>query len=131
MAPRFQAVLDVNDSLELLGVVLVSTATTARVVQKEACDHSAALFGQPDVVFEATVRHPEATAQETGEHGQLVHELDEENQRAPKWYEQLRNRASQPRVGPRSAGSVADGSQAVTQEIVARITVAEQEVQQS
>ncbi len=125
VAARFEAVRDVNHTLELLGVVLVSTGTSARAVQREAREHIAALFGGGDVVFEATVRHSEATAQATRERGQLVHELDEENQRAPKWYEQLRDRSSVTRLGPRSAGSVADDLQAVTQEVVSRISEAE------
>lgn len=131
VAARFEAVRDLNPDLQLLGVVLVSTGSSARAVQREARDHISALFGGGEVTFDATVRHSEATAQATREHGQLVHELDEQNQRAPKWYEQLRNRPAggATRAGPRTAGSVADDLQSVTQEIVTRVSAAEQQEQ--
>lgn len=126
VAARLDGVLDINPTLDLLGVVLVDTGSGARVIQREARDQIASLFNSDQsVVFTATVRHSEATAQATRERGLLVHELDEHNKRGPKWYEIVRGDAAAQAHAPRSAGSVADDLHAIAQEVVSRITNAE------
>ena len=126
VAARLDGVLDINPTLDLLGVVLVDTGSGARVIQREARDQIASLFNSDQsVVFTATVRHSEATAQATRERGLLVHELDEHNKRGPKWYEIVRGDATAQTHAPRSAGSVADDLHAIAQEVVSRITTAE------
>ena len=126
VAARLDGVLDINPTLDLLGVVLVDTGSGARVIQREARDQIASLFNSDQsVVFTATVRHSEATAQATRERGLLVHELDEHNKRGPKWYEIVRGDATAQMHAPRSAGSVADDLHAIAQEVVSRITTAE------
>ena len=127
VASRIDGILSLNTTLDLLGVVLVDVGTGAHVVQREARAQIAALFGQDEsIVFTATVRHSEATAQATRERGLLVSELDAANAAAPKWYERIGNKnADAPAAGPKTATSVADDLQAVTEEVVARITAAE------
>lgn len=126
VAARIDSVLSINPTLDLLGVVLVGTGTSAKAVQREARDHIAELFGADhDVAFDSTVRHSEATAQATRERGLLVHELDEHVRQGPKWYEVRRGDAQAQALAPRTAGSVADDLQAIAQEVVTRITTAE------
>jgi cellulose biosynthesis protein BcsQ len=127
VAARLDAVLSVNPSLDLLGVVLVDVGKAAKAVEREARQNVAELFNADhDVVLTATVRHSEATAQATRERGLLVHELDDDIRKGPKWYEIRRGDAQAPLHSPRSATSVADDLQAVAQEVVARIVSAEQ-----
>lgn len=128
VAARLDGVLAINPSLDLLGVVLVDTGTSSHVIKREAREQIAALFNSDrDVVFDATVRHSEATAQATRERGLLVYELDEHVRKGPKWYEVRRGDANAETLSPRTAASVADDLFAITQEVVARITTAEQQ----
>lgn len=128
VAARLDGVLAINPSLDLLGVVLVDTGTSSHVIKREAREQIASLFNSDrDVVFDATVRHSEATAQATRERGLLVYELDEHVRKGPKWYEVRRGDASAESLSPRTAASVADDLFAITQEVVARITTAEQQ----
>jgi len=130
VAARLDAVLSINPTLDLLGVVLVDTGTSSHVIQREARAHIAELFNSPhEIAFAATVRHSEATAQATRERGLLVQELDESVRKGPKWYEVARGTAIAQALSPRTASSVADDLFAITQEVVARITAAEAETQ--
>ena len=97
---------------------------------REARQHVGQLFGTEEVMLDATVRHSEATAQAARDRGVLVAELDEFVRNGPKWYEVRRGEATAAEAGPRTAGSVADDLQAVTQEMVARFVSAEQKVEQ-
>lgn len=131
VARRLDAVIGVNPGLDLLGVVLVDVGTSARRVIREAREHVAELFGNDKVVLESTVRHSEATAQAARERGLLVAELDEFVRNGPTWFEIRRGDAQAVALAPRTASSVADDLQAVTQEIVERFTAAEQAQEQS
>lgn len=131
VARRLDAVLTINPDLDLLGVVLVDVGTGSRRVIREAREHITDLFGRDDVMLEGSIRHSEATAQATRERGVLVAELDEFVRNGPKWFEIRRGDASAADAGPRSAGSVADDLQAITQEVVARFVAAEQRQEQS
>jgi chromosome partitioning protein len=130
VAARLDAVLSINPTLDLLGVVLVDTGTSSHVIQREARAHIAELFNSAhEIAFTATVRHSEATAQATRERGLLVQELDESVRKGPKWYEVARGTAIAQALSPRTASSVADDLFAITQEVVARVTAAEAEIQ--
>lgn len=130
VARRLDAVIEVNPTLDLLGVVLVDVGTQSRRIIREARQHVGELFGTEEVMLNATVRHSEATAQAARERGVLVAELDEFVRNGPKWFEVRRGDASAADAGPRTAGSVADDLQALTQEIVARFVEAEKKVEQ-
>lgn len=117
-----------NPEVGLLGVVLVGVGTNSTAIRREARHR---IVGEDASasrdVFESTIRHSEATAQATRETGQLVHELDDQVSRAPKWYQIRRGEATAPEFAPRSATNVADDLQAVTEELVARLASAESE----
>lgn len=130
VAKRLDAVVGLNPTLDLLGVVLVDVGTSAHAVQRDSRGHIAELFNSDhDVVFTATVRHSEATAQATRERGLLVAELDEHVRKGPKWYEVRRGEAKAQAMAPRSASSVADDLFAITKELVDRVTAAEMQEQ--
>jgi cellulose biosynthesis protein BcsQ len=125
---QHDGVMGYNPEVGLLGVVLVGVGTNSTAIRREARHRIA---GEDTAasrdVFESTIRHSEATAQATRETGQLVHELDDQVSRAPKWYQIRRGEATAPEFAPRSATNVADDLQAVTEELVARLASAETE----
>lgn len=131
VARRLDAVLEVNPDLDLLGVVLVDVGTGSRRVIREARLHISEMFGRDDIMLDATVRHAEATAQAARERGALVAELEEFVRNGPTWFQIRRGEASAADAGPRSASSVADDLQAISQEIVARFVAAEEKQEQS
>ncbi|SDQ22434.1 ParA family protein [Quadrisphaera sp. DSM 44207] len=127
VARRLDAVLDVNPDLDLLGVVLFGVNRVARRVTDGARQAVAEdLGGEADVVLGSAIRHAEAAAQETRDRGLLVHELEEAVLSGPRWWE-LRRRAEEG-DGPRSRSAIglAEDFHALGQEIVERITAAEQ-----
>lgn len=126
VAERMRNILDTNETLALVGVVMVGVGTSATAVQRDARAEIAGLFGSDSsIVFNATVRHSEATAQAARRRGMLVHELDEAKASDPKWYEIRAGKAQGGLLTPRSTTSVADDLQAVAQELIGRITDAE------
>ncbi|GGM16217.1 ParA family protein [Nakamurella endophytica] len=126
VARRLDSVVDVNPNLDLLGVVLMGVGTSAHKVQQTTRDMISETLGTDERVFQATIRHSEATAQATRERGLLVHELDEEVRKGPKWWEiRRREPGTATAGGPRSATSVADDLYALANEVVFRITNAE------
>lgn len=125
VAKRLDGVLDVNPGLDLLGVVLSDIDSSATRVEREARDHIVELFGSESVVFGTTIRHSVTTATAARERGLLVAELDEFAKNGPKWYEIRRGEATATGISARTATSVADDLQAITEEVVARLTAAE------
>lgn len=125
---RLGAVVEDNPEIDLLGIVLTGIGTSATTVRKNAEQAIAEAFGgSTDIVFGKTVRHSEATAAAARERGLLVHELDNEVRNGPKWYEVLRGDAPAQALAPRSSSTVADDLLAVTEEMVRRITAAEEQ----
>ena len=127
VAHRIDAVAAINPDLDLLGVVLVAVGTSAKTVLKQARSAIAEAFGNDDVVFTATVRHSEATAQATRERGMLAAELDAVVRSGPKWYDVIKGNAEPQALAPKSSKSVADDLFAVAQEVVTRVATAERE----
>ncbi|PQP18997.1 ParA family protein [Rhodococcus opacus] len=130
IAARLSAVLDVNEDLDLLGVVLCGVGANSTSVQRTAREGIVEAFGGDvarDVVFENMVRHSEATGLAVRERGVLVHELDDVVQSGPKWYEVVRGEAKAQAHAPKSAKDVAADLLGVCQEMVQRITKAETE----
>lgn len=125
VARRLESVVDVNPNLDLLGVVLMGVGSSAHKVQQTSREMISQTLGTEERVFQATVRHSEATAQATRERGLLVHELDEEVRKGPKWWQIRRGEPTTSIGGPRSATSVADDLYALATEVVSRITSAE------
>lgn len=126
VAKRLDSVIDVNPGIDLLGVIIAATSSSARSVQRTVREAITEAFGTEGVLFESMVRHAESPAQAVRERGVLVHELEEQVNAGPKWYEVLRGAAKGEPSQPRSAGNVAEDLHRVAQELVARLEAAEQ-----
>ena len=112
-------------ALDLLGVVLFGTGTSAHRIKEDARSHIVESLGAEDVVLKTTIRHSEATAQAARERGQLVYELEDEARKGPAWW-QIRRGEAAATGAPRTASGVAEDYHALAEEVVARITAAEQ-----
>nr|WP_176457556.1 MULTISPECIES: hypothetical protein [unclassified Rhodococcus (in: high G+C Gram-positive bacteria)] len=55
-----------------------------------------------------------------------MHERDDAVRKGPQWYKFIRGEAQAQALASKSSGSVADDLLAITQEMIARITAAEQ-----
>ena len=121
--------VDLNSSLDLLGVVLFGTGSSAHRIKEEARALIVEALGSEDVVLQAMIRHSEATAHAARERGLLVHELETEARKGPSWW-QIRRGDAEGNTAPRSAAGVAEDFHALATEIVARITLAEQRLQE-
>lgn len=127
VARRLEAVVPINPDIDLLGIVLFGVNRSAKRVSENAREGIKADLGDDAPVFEATIRHAEAAAQESRERGLLAFELEEAVLAAPKWYEVVRGTAKS--TGPRSksAVGVAGDFQALGEEIIQRIVEHENE----
>lgn len=126
VAKRLDSVIDVNPAIDLLGVVIAATSSSAKSVQRTVREAIVEAFGTDEVLFENMVRHAESPAQAVRERGVLYHELEEQVKAGPKWYEVLRGTAKAGPSQPRSAGNVAEDLHHVAQELVARLEAAEE-----
>ena len=135
-AKRLDAVIDLNPNVDLLGIVIFDSGTGASRIRKDNVERIIdAVTGGSDnqdirkraaaSIFTAFIRHAEKTAQSTRDEGLLVHELDEKVKAGPKWFERVRTGDKAAQTLPESAGPVADDLQAVTKELVERITARE------
>ena len=126
VAKRLDTVIDVNPNLDLLGVIITATSSTATNVHRTTREAITETFGTDDVLFNGMVRHAEAPAQAARDRGVLVHELEEQVKAAPKWYEVLKGTAEAGQSQPRSAASVAEDLYQIAHELVARLEAAEE-----
>ncbi|WP_219815767.1 ParA family protein [Arthrobacter sp. SX1312] len=126
VARRLDAVVSINPDLDLLGIVLFGVNRSAKRVSESAREAIRQDLGSGAPIFETSIRHAEAAAQESRERGLLAFELEEAVLAAPKWWE-LRRGSGQEHDGPRSksAVGVAEDFQALGEEVVARITDSE------
>lgn len=130
---------ELDHEMDLLGVVVFGSGTAATNVRREFTAQIVDALGGADasdelreqieaLVFNAFLRHSEATAKEARGSGLLVHELDDQVKAAPKFWEQLKAGIKPHSVGPASAEGVAGDLQAIAAELVARIQAKEAEV---
>jgi chromosome partitioning protein len=126
VARRLDAVVTINPDLDLLGIVLFGVNRSAKRVSESARESIRQDLGSAAPIFETSIRHAEAAAQESRERGLLAFELEEAVLAAPKWWE-IRRGSGQEHDGPRSksAVGVAEDFQALGEEVVARITESE------
>ncbi|GGH99385.1 ParA family protein [Arthrobacter liuii] len=125
VANRLDTVLDVNPNLDLLGVIITATSSTAKNVHRTTREAITETFGNDSVLFKGMVRHAEAPAQAARDRGVLIHELEEQVKAAPKWWEVRKGTAEAGQNQPRSAGNVAEDLYQITHELVARLEAAE------
>ncbi|WP_250444006.1 ParA family protein [Actinotalea sp. C106] len=131
VARRLDAVVDLNPTLDLLGVVLFGTGTSAHRIKEEARGLIVEALGSEDAVLQAAIRHSEATAHAARERGLLVHELEDEARKGPAWWQIRRGEATGVANSPRTASGVAEDFHGLASEIVARITAAEERLEVS
>ncbi|MEZ2392181.1 ParA family protein [bacterium RCC_150] len=126
VAKRLDTVIDVNPDLDLLGVIITATTSTATNVHRTAREAIVEVFGTDSVLFSGMVRYAEATAQAARDRGVLVHELEEQVKAGPKWYEVLKGKAEAGQSQPRSAANVAEDLYQIAHELVGRLEAAEE-----
>ena len=126
VADRFTAARTANPGLQLLGVVLWGVTRTATRVRTAVRASVQADLGATAPVFETVVRYVEAAAVDARRRGQLIHELEADVAKAPKFYERLRagtRGASEP-LAP-SASGLAEDYAALTREVLSRLAALE------
>jgi cellulose biosynthesis protein BcsQ len=115
-----------NPYVQLLGVVLFGTGVTSKRIAADTRKAVARDLGNPDLVFDARIRHVEAAAVNTRDVGRLVHEVEADLPAAKAArLAQLRagrHRADDagPRLAASAAGLAADYA-ALAQEFTARL----------
>ena len=145
VAERIDQVLDVNRTIDLLGVVLSAVGTASerkdgtvvmKNAERDARAELDAMFGVGEedgigreIVFRQTIRHSEAVASQTRRAGLLVHELDERAKEEAKagiaWWKIRSGELKNKQLTSATAGSVADDLQTIAQEINDRLLEAE------
>lgn len=128
VARRFDSVTDINPDLSLLGVVIVDSDTQGTQIRKSMGNEIVAALGGEGArpyLFDSYLRHSAGTAKSARDKGVLVHELEDQIRRGPKWWESLR--LGEAATGPKSATDVAGDLQAIAIEVRDRLTAAEAE----
>ena len=118
---RFDKVVDLNPDVDLLGVVLFATGKLSTQIRATFIRGVERTIGAPGLVFDSFVPAAEGAGTGSREVGLLVHELEEKVKKAPHYFERIRKGIKGENPGPASAGSVAEGLQAVTAELVAKL----------
>ncbi|WP_454111195.1 ParA family protein [Leifsonia shinshuensis] len=136
VATRLDTVINVNPSLDLLGVVLAGVGTAQkrgdevilRKAERSAREDIAALFGTTEgIVFDRTIRHSEETGTQSRKAGLLVHELEGRKKDQPAWWAVRRGEARATDLIAGAVGSVAEDLQMIGTELIERIATAEAE----
>ncbi|WP_088284944.1 ParA family protein [Kineosporia sp. A_224] len=127
IARRFDVAHEINPDLELLGVFLFGTQSSARRVIREArADILKELEGLDDsIVLTSFIRQVEAAARDEREMGLLAHELEAAAEEAEPWYVQRQNGKSDALVVARSSSSLAGDYSELAREVHDRIAKAE------
>ena len=126
VADRFSAARVTNPQLRLLGVVLWGVTSSAKRVRSAARNAITTDLGDSAPVLETVVRYVEAAAVDARRRGQLVHELEADVLKAPKFYERLRKTGGdieEPLAG--SARGLAADYQDLAHEVLARLAEVE------
>lgn len=128
VADRFVAARRINPHLQLLGVVLFATGTTARAIHRQVQREVTELFGGASPLFATFIRYAERAGVDARDRGRLAHELEVDAANQPAWWEALRERHEtgheRPRLGKSSALVSSDYS-ALAGEILDALAAAE------
>lgn len=127
---RFVVARETNPVLDLLGVVIFGSGTSSTRRRGKAMAEINADLGTENLMFDAYIRHVEATSALARETGRLVHELEDAKEAQEPFYRRLQaaaagtpGTADEP-IADSVAGLASDYQQLTTQ-IVARISSAE------
>ncbi len=122
---RFLNARTTNPHLELLGVVLFGVTSAAKRITAQARADLNTDLGGVAPLFQTAIRYVEAAAVDARNRGQLVHELERDVLKGPKWYELLRSGTSKGTALAASAGTLAADYQALAEEVLTRLVDAE------
>ncbi len=137
VAERFDEVLDVNDELDLLGVVVTDVGAPANLKDGSVVlkhdektarqDIADELKADESIVYSASVRHVPRVALDARKFGLVAFELEDRGKAESK--ERIaalkRGEKVSGTATPKTAGSLADDFFAITQETINRVAAAE------
>lgn len=115
----------VNPTLELLGVVLFGSGSSASAIRREVRQDVETELGQGAPMFESVVRHSEAVSRQSRQRGLLVHELEQAAANNPAFWQLRTGEASRDQVVTSTSASVAGDLAALTREMFTRIAAME------
>lgn len=107
-----------NPDLDILGVVLTLTVSTATNVKRTVRNTLRSLLGEQVVVFDSTIRFAQAAAVDCRRDGRLAHEYEQAALSAEPWWRATTKGES----FSRAATGLADDYQQLTNEILAALT---------
>lgn len=127
IAERFVEAREFNPHLDLLGVVLFASGTSASRLRDETAREIAADLGTSDLMISAYIRHAEVPAAQARNSGRLVHELEEVAQNQIPWFERLKNPKARQDGAPvaASVSGLATDYQQLTEQVLERLREAE------
>jgi len=112
-----------NTGLDILGVVLTLTVSTATNVKRTVRNTLRSLLGEQIRVFDSTIRFAQAAAVDCRRDGRLVHEYEQAALNAEPWWRATAKGES----FSRAATGLADDYQQLTNEILAALAAARTE----
>jgi len=107
-----------NTSLDILGVVLTLTVSTATNVKRTVRNTLRSLLGEQITVFDSTIRFAQAAAVDCCRDGRLAHEYEQAALSAEPWWKTTTKGES----FSRAATGLADDYQQLTNEILAALS---------
>jgi cellulose biosynthesis protein BcsQ len=125
IARRFVEARNAGAEVDLLGVVLFGVGSSASAVREQAREEIAADLGGVAPVFEAVIRHSEASARAARRDGRVCHELEADAASQPAWWARLREPTIDLRDVPASVTGLSGDYQRLAQELLAGIATAE------
>ncbi|WP_162231098.1 ParA family protein [Leucobacter musarum] len=128
LADRLSEVVQVNPSVEILGIALFAIAKAETRVEAEARKMVVDIVGNDELLFETAIRHSNSVAQQSRRFGKLAHELDEYAQSQPAWWQLRRGDADAEERVTRTASNVADDLHALAVEMLNRLNAREEMV---
>lgn len=120
LARELEHVTETNPDLEILGAILFDVESQAKVIRSQALEDINQVLDGAAPVFDNVIRHATKAAIASEERGKLVHELAQEVESAPPFYEALRA-GKPPQQQPGSAPALAQDYLLLTEEILLAI----------
>lgn len=127
VARRFIDAKNAGATVDLLGVVLFGSSSSATTVREQARHDLAGDLGGVAPVFASVIRHSEASARAARRDGRVCFELEVDAASQPAWWERLANPTIDLRDVPASVTGLAGDYQQLAEEILTSIAAAEQQ----